>query len=108
MKKLAIATLLSATVLASGVFAADGKALFAAKACTACHSPATEGVGPALKRIAATYKGDAAAMTAFLKGNDKSIVDPAKYQTMKVNIATTKALPAADLDAIVTYILSNK
>jgi cytochrome c len=107
MKKLAIATLVSATLLAGGISAADGKALFAQKGCTACHAPATEGVGPALKRVSTAYKGNAAGLTAFLKGNDKSIVDPAKYAVMKANIATTKAMSAADLDALIKYILSN-
>ncbi len=111
MKKLAIATLVSATVLAGGLSAADGKAIFTAKGCTACHNPTKDqtamGLGPSLKQISAAYKGNKGNLTAFLKGNDKPIVAPEKYATMKGQIAMTKGLPAAELDALVTFLLSN-
>jgi cytochrome c len=110
MKKLAIATLVSATVLAGGVFA-DGKAVFTAKGCTACHNldkdQAAMGLGPSLRQIAKAYKGDAAGLTAFLKGSDKPKVYPDKYPTMKGQVAMTKTMPAADIDALVQYLTSN-
>jgi len=43
----------------SGIYAnANGKNIFNSKGCTACHQPNADAVGPALKKIASTYKGN--------------------------------------------------
>ncbi len=107
MKKLALATL-SALVLAAGSFAADGKALFQQKGCTACHQAAADTVGPALKKIAAAYAGKEADLIKFLKGEAKPKVDPAKEAVMKPQINTTKAMKDDELKALAQFILSHK
>ncbi len=107
MKKLALATL-SAFVLAAGSFAADGKALFQQKGCTACHQAAADTVGPSLKKIATAYAGKEANLIKFLKGEGKAVVDPAKEALMKPQLNTTKAMKEDELKALAQFILSNK
>jgi cytochrome c len=107
MKKLVLSAL-SVAVLAAGSFAADGKALFQQKGCTACHQADKDSVGPALKKIAAAYKGKEADLIKFLKGQGKAIVDPAKESVMKPNLNTTKAMKDDELKALAQFILSHK
>ncbi|MBX0311152.1 MAG: c-type cytochrome [Sulfurihydrogenibium sp.] len=107
MRKLVLSAL-SVAVLAAGSFAADGKALFQQKGCTACHQADKDTVGPALKKIAAAYKGKEADLIKFLKGQGKAIVDPAKESMMKPNLNTTKAMKDDELKALAQFILSHK
>jgi cytochrome c len=107
MKKLVLSAL-SVAVLAAGSFAADGKALFQQKGCTACHQAAADTVGPALKKIAGAYAGKEADLIKFLKGQGKAIVDPAKEAVMKPNLNTTKAMKDDELKALAQFILSHK
>lgn len=86
----------------------DGQKLYAQKGCLVCHRLDTKLVGPAVKDIAAAYSGDKAALVAFLKGQGKAIVDPSQASVMQPQVEITKALPAAELDAIADYILSVK
>jgi len=65
MKRLALPAL-SVVVAFSASFAADGKALFQQKGCTACHQPSADTAGPALKKIAAAYAGKKADLIKFL------------------------------------------
>lgn len=85
-----------------------GEKLYKDKGCLVCHQLNTKLVGPAVKDIAAAYSGNKAGLTAYLKGEGKSIVDPSQSSVMQPQIAITKALPAEELDAIVDYILSIK
>jgi len=107
MKKLVLSAL-SVAVLVAGSFAADGKALFQQKGCTACHQADKDTVGPALKKIAAAYKGKEADLIKFLKGQGKAIVDPAKAAIMMPNLNTTKAMKDDELKALAQFILSHK
>ncbi|MCX7761159.1 MAG: c-type cytochrome [Hydrogenothermaceae bacterium] len=107
MKKLVVAVAFVMAV-ASASFAADGKALFQQKGCTACHQAAADTVGPSLKKIAAAYAGKEAELIKFLKGEGKAIVDPAKEAVMKPQINTTKAMKDDELKALAQFILSNK
>jgi cytochrome c len=107
MKKLVLSAL-SVAVLAAGSFAADGKALFQQKGCTACHQADKDTVGPALKKIAAAYAGKEADLIKFLKGQGKSIVDPAKEAVMKPNLNTTKAMKDDELKTLAQFIISHK
>ena len=60
--KLSYSLMLAASMMIAGnVYAADESALFKKSTCTTCHNPDKKTVGPALKEIAAKYKGDAAA-----------------------------------------------
>jgi len=86
----------------------NGKALFQQKGCTACHQSDKDSVGPALKKIASAYKGKESDLIKFLKGQEKSIVDPAKESVMKPNLNTTKSMKDDELKALAKYILSNK
>jgi cytochrome c551/c552 len=47
-------------------------------------------------------------LTAYLKGNAESKVDPAQKALMEPQLAITKAMEAKDLEAVVDYILSAK
>jgi cytochrome c len=112
MKKTLLSAL-SIAVLFSGSFASDGKGvdgktLFQAKGCTACHQADKDSVGPALKKIADAYKGKEADLIKFLKGQGKAIVDPAKEAIMKPNLNTTKAMKDDELKALAKYILANE
>lgn len=107
MKKLVVAVA-SVMAVASASFAADGKALFQQKGCTACHQAAADTVGPSLKKIAAAYAGKEAELIKYLKGEGKAIVDPAKEAVMKPQINTTKAMKDDELKALAQFILSNK
>jgi len=107
MKKLAL-SVLSVVAAFSASFAADGKALFQSKGCTACHQPAADTVGPSLKKIAAAYAGKEAELIKFLKGEGKAIVDPAKEAVMKPQINITKALKDDERKALAEFILSHK
>lgn len=110
MKKIVIASIMSATLLSGGLFAADGKTLFTQKGCTACHDMnqdrAAMGLGPSIKMVSKAYKGNKAGLISFLKGEGQPKIYPDKYPTMKGQIAMTKTLPAADLDAIASYLIS--
>lgn len=86
----------------------SGEKLYKDKGCLVCHQLNTKLVGPSVKDIAAAYSGNKAGLTAYLKGEGKSIVDPSQSSVMQPQIAITKALPADELDAIVDYILSIK
>lgn len=107
MKKLVV-TLGAVFTVASASFAADGKALFQSKGCTACHQAAADTVGPSLKKIAGAYAGKEADLIKFLKGQGKAVVDPAKEAVMKPQLNTTKAMKDDELKALVDFILSNK
>ena len=113
MKKL-VATAVVMAAMSVSSFAADkgksidGKTLFQQKGCTACHQADKDTVGPALKKIAGTYAGKEDDLIKFLKGQGKSIVDPAKEAVMKPNLNTTKVMKDNELKALAKYILSNK
>lgn len=85
-----------------------GKKLFNTKGCMACHQLDTRLIGPSLKEIAKAYNRDKKGLTAYLKGNAESKVDPAQKALMEPQLAITKAMEAKDLEAVVDYILSAK
>lgn len=96
------------TILEDSETGGSGEKLYKDKGCLVCHQLNTKLVGPSVKDIAAAYSGNKAGLTAYLKGEGKSIVDPSQGSVMQAQLAITKALPAKDLDAIVDYILSVK
>ncbi len=108
MKKIILSAILGATVAVSGAFAADGAQLFKSKGCAACHQASVDTVGPALKKIAQAYAGKEEELIKFLKGEHKSIVDPAKFAIMQPQLNTTKAMSDEELKALADYILSHK
>ncbi len=109
MRNVAIATILSATLLFTGsLFAESGKAAFTQSGCTACHNPTKDqlsmGLGPSIKMIKDAYKGDTAKLVKFLKGQGKPVVAPEKFATMQGQIAITKTFPDSKLQAIANYL----
>ncbi len=108
-------TILIAAVLAipSTAFAADGAALFAAKACTACHHPANDqtamGLGPSLKGISTAYKDKKPDLVKFLAADPtaKPIVKPELYPVMQAQQMVTKALSDEERGAIADFILTH-
>jgi len=84
----------------------DGKALFMSNGCVACHQMDKKTVGPAVKTIGKAYAGKKDALIKFLKGEGKSIVDPAQFAVMQPNLATTKKLSDAELSALADYFLN--
>ncbi len=91
----------------SASFATDGKTIFQSKGCAACHNPTADTVGPSLKKIADAYKGKENELIAFLKGQHKAIVDPAKFPIMMPQLNTTKKLTDEELKALADFILSH-
>lgn len=87
--------------------AKDGAEFFQTSGCVACHQLDAKTVGPSIKEIATAY-ADAAALTAFLKGESKAIVDPAQEAVMAPQVEITKKMSAEDLQVIVDYIIANK
>ncbi len=108
MKKVLFAALSGVILTASASFAGNGQAIFQKNGCTACHQAAVDTVGPSLKKIAAAYAGKEDELIAFLKGQHKAIVDPAKFAMMKSQLMKTSKLSDADLKALADFILSHK
>lgn len=107
--------LLAAALMVPGsAFAADGKALFAAKACTACHHPEKDqsamGLGPSLKMISAAYTDDKAGLVKFLNADPaaKPKVKPELYPIMQGQQMITKTMSDEEKGAIADFILSHK
>ncbi len=93
---------------ATGAADVNGKTLFASNGCVACHNPQNKTVGPAIKEIAAGYAGKKDELVKFLKGEAKAIIDPAQFAVMQPNLATTKKMNDAELNALADYMLSIK
>jgi cytochrome c len=98
------ATELSAPVASDNV--ARGEKLFKEKNCVVCHQLNAKLIGPSLKDVAKAYAGKKDKLNSFLKGDAKSIIDPAQHAIMEPQIAITKAMSEADRLAIVEYLLS--
>ena len=95
--------------------AADGQALFSAKACTVCHHPTTDqtpmGLGPSLQMISSAYTSDGGkeALVRFLAAEPgaEPKVKPELYPIMKAQQALTRSFSDEERAAIADYILSN-
>ncbi len=105
MKMRHVLALSSGLLLAGNALADDGAALLKKFNCTTCHQPAAKTVGPALKDIAAKYKGNADAVTKLEK----------KVRTGGAGSFGTMAMPPtpaaasdADIKAMVASILATK
>jgi len=100
-------------VLPSTALAADGAALFASKACTACHhadkDQSAMGLGPSVAQIKTAYaadgKGGADAIAKFLNGEGTAIVKPDLFPIMQGQIAITKTMTAEERKAIADFIM---
>lgn len=83
-----------------------GQQLFQDKNCAACHQPDQKVVGPSLQEIAKIYKEKNASIVSFLKEEAEPIVDPAMYESMKINLQITKNLSEEELKSLEMYFLS--
>ena len=86
----------------------DGKTLFMENGCIACHQMDKKTVGPSVKEIGAGYAGKKDDLAKFLKGEGKSIIDPANFATMQPNLGITKKMNDAQLGALADYFLNAK
>lgn len=108
MSMSAPATAVETSSPASVATANRGEKLFKDNGCVVCHQLDTKVIGPALKVVAVAYKDNKKGLNEFLKGNAKSIIDPAQHAIMEPQIAITKAMSEEDRMAIVDYLLSVK
>lgn len=83
-----------------------GQQLFQDNNCAACHQPDQKVVGPSLQEIAKIYKEKNASIVSFLKEEAEPIVDPAMYESMKINLQITKNLSEEELKSLEMYFLS--
>ena len=74
--------------------------------CFACHKPDQKIIGPSIMEIAKIYKEQSGDIVAFLKGNEKPIVDPSQFEVMKTNFSITKNMSDTELNALEAYIYS--
>lgn len=103
MKTRYLALFAAGLLCAGNTYAADGEALFKKNNCTTCHQPAAKTVGPALKDIAAKYKGDAGAQAKLeakvRKGGSGS------FGSMAM-IPTPAGVSDADISTMVSWVLA--
>ncbi len=84
-----------------------GEALFTENNCIACHKVDQKIIGPSLQETAKIYKEQKGNLVAFLKEEAEPIVNPALYETMKINLQITKTMSNQDLQSLELYILSH-
>ena len=107
MNKLMMTAASAALLLMSGLASADesaGQALAQKNACLSCHGVDKKIVGPAYEDVAKKYKGDKGAkakLIAKVKAGGKGVWG-------EIPMPPNPQVSAADLDKIVTWILSLK
>lgn len=84
-----------------------GEALFTENNCIACHKVDQKIIGPSLQETSKNYKEKKGDMVAFLKEEAEPIVNPALYETMKINLQLTKMMSETELESLEMYILSH-
>lgn len=93
------------SVSATAFAADDAEALFKKNNCAACHNVDKKTVGPALKDIAAKYKGDKEAQAKL----EKKVRSGGAGSFGKVPMpATAKSASDGDIKTLVTWILGQK
>ena len=103
MKLAALGIAAAGLMLGTPVFA-DGQALATKHACMACHQVDKKVVGPALKEVAAKYKGD---KTAEAKMIDK-VKKGGSGVWGTIPMPPNAQVPDADIKAIVQWVLAIK
>jgi cytochrome c551/c552 len=103
---LALAALAALLSLPAAALGTDGKAIFDANRCGACHKEEAAGVGPSLKEIADLYAGNKSQMVSLLEGTGAPLKDTGKYErTMTRPIEKLKGLSAEELGALADYLV---
>lgn len=103
MKKLSILLVTSAALLSMGAQAATGEDIMAKSGCMACHNKDKKVVGPALKDVAAKYKGQdvVAKLMAKVRAGGSGVYGPIP---MAPN--PPEKISDADLKTAVQWVLS--
>lgn len=83
---------------------ADGQALATKYACMACHQVDKKVVGPALKEVAAKYKGDKTAEAKMIK----KVKEGGSGVWGTIPMPPNAQVPDADIKAIVQWLLAIK
>ena len=83
---------------------ADGQALATKHACMACHKVDAKLVGPALKDVAAKYKGDKTAEAKLVK----KVKEGGTGVWGAIPMPPNAQVPDADIKAIVQWVLAIK
>ena len=101
---------LLAAILTFGTpaLAADGKAIFEASGCGACHQAKEAAVGPSVAEIAKKYAKKEKELVVFLEGTGKPIMIPEKFPMMKPNLEKTAALSKEERQALAKFLLGGK
>ncbi len=107
MKKLVVGVVVGLSIVVLPSFASMGKQLFQSKGCSACHNPNLDTTGPALKKIAAKYRGNEEHLIKFLKGKAAPKVEPEKFTIMKPQLNDTKKLTDEELKELVKFIVGH-
>ena len=98
--------ILSGSLLLTGqALAADNAELFKKSGCIACHQVATKTVGPALKDIAAKYKGVPGAAATLAKKVRAG--GSGNWGTVAM-VPAPATVSDADLKILIAYVLSTK
>jgi cytochrome c len=84
----------------------NGKVIYDANNCAACHQVNEKVIGPSLETIASVYKEKNADLKAFLLEEAEPIIDPSQYESMRINLQITKQLEPVDLESLVLYLKS--
>ncbi|MFT6748736.1 MAG: cytochrome c [Flavobacterium sp.] len=84
----------------------NGKVVFEANNCAACHQVNEKVIGPSLETIASVYKEKNANLKAFLLEEAEPIIDPEQYESMRINLQLTKSMTTTDLESLVLYLKS--
>ena len=83
-----------------------GEATFQSLKCGMCHKADREASGPSLQAMAKLYAGKPEPLIRYLKGEAEPVKSLGKAKTMARQIEKTKALSAADLEALARYMTS--
>ena len=103
MKLAALSIVAAGLTLTTPAFA-DGQALATKHACMACHKVDAKLVGPALKDVAAKYKGDKTAEAKLVK----KVKEGGTGVWGTIPMPPNAQVPDADIKAIVQWILAIK
>ncbi len=85
---------------------AEGKTIFEAKGCVACHKQDVDTIGPSLQTIAISYSGKEDTLIPYLSGQGTPIVDPTRASVMNPQLLKIRTLFAEDMRALAEYIIS--
>ncbi|WNG34360.1 c-type cytochrome [Archangium violaceum] len=97
-------TLLAAWLLV-GCEAPD--TVLAKHGCASCHTPATEGLGPSLRRIS-THYASKEELVLFLEGKSAPRVSPEAFEAMKPLVEQTRSLTPEERMRIAEAILRHR